>query len=81
VVLDLKLPKESGLNVLEWIRSSAEIRALPVVVLTSSREPSDVSRTRELGIDSYEVKPVKFEELLAIVRSICKRWLDVHRWR
>ena len=74
VLLDLKLPELSGLEVLEWIRSQSAHRALPVIVLSSSREPSDIDRAKALGVDAYEVKPVEFKALIATVRSIAERW-------
>src|SRR5512140_3199044 len=58
VLLDLKLPRIDGREVLRRIKSDARTRAVPVVVLTSSREPSDVQRSYELGANSYVVKPV-----------------------
>jgi CheY-like chemotaxis protein len=74
VLLDLKLPELSGLEVLEWIRSQPAHRALPVIVLSSSREPSDIDRAKALGVDAYEVKPVEFKSLIVTVRSIAERW-------
>lgn len=74
VLLDLKLPEVSGLEVLEWIRSQAALEALPVIVLSSSRQPADLGRAQALGIDAYEVKPVEFLALLSTVRSIAERW-------
>jgi len=74
VLLDLKLPEISGLEVLEWIRSQPSLERLPVIVLSSSREPSDLDRAKGLGIDGYEVKPVEFSALVATVRTIARRW-------
>jgi CheY-like chemotaxis protein len=74
VLLDLKLPELSGLEVLEWIRAHPTLRALPVIVLSSSREPSDIERAKALGVDAYEVKPVEFRALVSTVRSIAERW-------
>ncbi len=74
MVLDLKLPKESGMHVLEWLRSSAEFRELPVLILTSSHETRDVARARKLGVLAYEVKPVTFAALQGVVDSIRARW-------
>jgi len=74
VVLDLKLPYRSGFEVLEWLRKEPIFKDLPVIVLTSSREPSDLSRAKALGVDAYEVKPVHFPDLLSIVTSIRARW-------
>ena len=75
VLLDLKLPKMSGLEVLEWMRGQAGLRRLPVVVLTSSGEAGDVNRAYDLGASSYMVKPVSFDDLLKMVRAIRDYWL------
>ena len=74
VILDLKLPRKSGLEVLEWIREHREYRDLPVIVLTSSEEKSDVARARQLGVTAYLVKPVSLPELVDLVRTIGERW-------
>src|SRR6185436_16500274 len=68
VLLDLKIPLMSGLEVLEWIRKNSLLRELPVYVLTSSEQPDDVRRAKELGISEYLVKPNSYADLLAIVR-------------
>jgi CheY-like chemotaxis protein len=79
IVLDLKLPNKSGLEVLEWLRGQPDLREIPVVVLTSSREPGDIARAHELGVEAYEVKPVRFTELALIVASIWRRWEALSR--
>ena len=75
VLLDLKLPRKNGLEVLEWIRQQHPLRRLPVVVLTSSREPRDVDRAYDAGANSYLVKPLGFESLLDLVHSLNAYWL------
>lgn len=70
VFLDLKLPRRSGLEVLEWLRSRPGLRRLSVVVLTSSKEPVDVNRAWDLGVSSYLVKPVDHSELVAMVGMV-----------
>lgn len=75
VLLDLKMPRRSGFEVLEWIRASDALRLLPVVVLTSSRESSDVQRAYELGANSYLVKPGAPDDLLVLVRTLGLYWL------
>ncbi len=75
VLLDLKLPRVSGLEVLERIRREESTRRLPVVVLTSSREEPDVKRAYELGANSYIVKPVEFEKFVAAVGDVGLYWL------
>src|SRR5256885_176161 len=61
ILLDLKLPKISGLEVLRRIKADERLRTTPVVVLTSSREDPDIARCYELGVNSYVVKPVQFD--------------------
>jgi CheY-like chemotaxis protein len=75
VLLDLKLPKVSGLEVLEAIRADDRTRTLPVVVLTSSREEPDVKRCYELGVNSYIVKPVDFDAFVKAVADVGLYWL------
>lgn len=75
MLLDLKLPRRSGLEVLEWIRQDGPLKRLPVVVLTSSRERVDVDRAYDLGVNSYLTKPVGFEALLEMVKSLNLYWL------
>lgn len=79
VLLDLKLPRRSGLEVLEWIRGKGGLRRLPVVVLTSSRETDDINTAYDLGANSYLVKPVGFEKLLELVRSLEMYWLTLNQ--
>jgi two-component system, response regulator len=75
VLLDLKLPKVSGLEVLQAIRADERTRALPVVVLTSSREEPDVKRCYDLGVNSYIVKPVDFDAFVKAVAEVGLYWL------
>jgi CheY-like chemotaxis protein len=75
VLLDLKLPKISGLDVLRRIRESEITRLLPVVVLTSSDEEKDLVRSYELGVNSYIRKPVDFAEFTEAARQIGTYWL------
>jgi two-component system, response regulator len=79
VLLDLKLPRVSGLEVLERIRKEESTRTLPVVVLTSSREEPDIRRAYELGVNSYIVKPVEFEKFVAAVGEVGLYWLVLNQ--
>jgi len=79
VLLDLKLPKVSGLEVLRRMREDSRTKLIPVVVLTSSREDRDVAESYTLGVNSYIVKPVDFENLSAAVAQIGHYWLLVNQ--
>jgi CheY-like chemotaxis protein len=79
ILLDLKLPRKSGLEVLAWLRGEAQLKFTPVVVLSSSSEGSDVDKAYALGINSYLVKPVNFGDLLEMVKSIGMYWLILNR--
>ena len=75
VLLDLKMPRRSGLEVLEWVKDRAGLKRIPIVVLTSSKNDSDVNKAYELGVNSYLVKPVSFEGLIELVKSLQLYWL------
>jgi two-component system, response regulator len=75
ILLDLKLPKVDGLEVLRQIRSDDRTRALPVVIMTSSRQERDIVESYKLGINSYIVKPVDFDQFTEAVRQIGCYWL------
>jgi CheY-like chemotaxis protein len=80
VFLDLKLPFKSGCEVLEWIRGQNVLRSLVVVVLTSSEEPGDLSRSYKLGANSYIVKPPTSEQLTDLAKSFKWYWLEYNRF-
>ena len=75
VLLDLKMPKVNGLEVLEKLRSDANARKIPVVVLTSSNEDPDIERCYALGVNSYIVKPVDFDNFVKAVSDLGFYWL------
>jgi len=75
ILLDLKLPRKSGFEVLNWLRQEEDLRRLPVVILTSSGQAADINRAYELGANSYLVKPVSFEALTQLVQGLGVYWL------
>ena len=75
VLLDLKLPRRSGLEVLQWLKQQPSLRRIPVVVLTSSAESSDIQRAYDAGANSYLVKPVVFDELHRMLENVDQYWL------
>jgi CheY-like chemotaxis protein len=75
VLLDLKLPRRSGTEVLMWIRQQPQLRRLPVIVLTSSREYADVNRIYDLGANAYIVKPPDFDQLVDILKTLNLHWM------
>jgi len=79
ILLDLKLPRRSGLEVLQWLRQQPRLRRIPVVILTSSMENCDVRKAYDLGCNSYLVKPVNFEGLLASVKTLGLYWLVMNQ--
>lgn len=74
ILLDLKLPRINGLQVLERIKSDERTRTIPVVILTSSRQEPDIDRCYQLGANSYIVKPVDFEQFKTVIRQLGMYW-------
>jgi two-component system, response regulator len=79
ILLDLKLPKVSGLEVLRAIKEDSRTRSVPVVVLTSSREQRDMVEGYRLGVNSYIQKPIDFEQFQATIRDLGYYWLVVNK--
>jgi two-component system response regulator len=75
ILLDLKLPKVNGIEVLERSKADERTKNIPIVVLSSSREGSDLNRCYELGVNSYIVKPVEFEHFVKAVSDLGFYWL------
>jgi CheY-like chemotaxis protein len=79
VLLDLKLPKVDGLEVLAQIKSDSELRRLPVAMLTSSREEQDLIKSYDLGTNAYVVKPVDFHEFVDTIKELGLFWAVVNQ--
>jgi len=79
VLLDLKLPKVNGLEVLEQVKRDPELKSIPVVMLTSSREESDLARSYGLGVNAYVVKPVAFPEFVTALKELGLFWAIVNQ--
>ncbi len=79
ILLDLKLPKVDGLEVLRRVKTDDRTRAIPVVVLTSSKEERDINESYRLGVNSYLVKPVGFDEYVAAVADAGRYWMALNQ--
>jgi CheY-like chemotaxis protein len=79
ILLDLKMPRLDGFEVLTWIRKQPGIRGLPVIVLTSSEELRDVNHAYALGANSFLVKPLDFENSLSLIKMVEKYWIRSSR--
>lgn len=75
VLLDLKLPRKSGLEVLHWVRQQPGLKRLRIVVLTSSNQKADINQAHELGANSYLVKPGTFDSLVELVKTVGLYWM------
>jgi DNA-binding response OmpR family regulator len=79
ILLDLKLPKVDGLQVLRQLKSDDRLKLIPVVMLTSSNEEKDVIRSYNLGVNAYVVKPVDFDEFTAAIKQLGLFWTITNR--
>jgi two-component system response regulator len=79
VLLDLKLPKISGLEVLKEMKWEASTRMIPVVIVTTSDEEPDIRKAYDLGVNSYVVKPVDFEQFIKVMNSLGFYWMMVNK--
>lgn len=77
ILLDLNMPKMDGREVLREIKNNPELRAIPIVVLTTSKAEEDILRTYDLGVNSYITKPVTFDGLVDIVKNLGKYWFEI----
>lgn len=79
ILLDIRLPRRSGLEVLTWIKQQPRLRRLPVVMLTTSRENADINRAYDLGANSYLLKPVEPDDLREMVKTLNLYWLILNQ--
>lgn len=79
VLLDIKMPRMNGFEVLDWIRRQPRFRRLLTIVLTSSDEPTDINRAYDLGANSYLVKPCSIETLTDIAQHLYTYWMNINR--
>ena len=79
LLLDLKMPKLSGFEVLQWIRSQSNMKRLPVVVLSSSFQDTDINKAYDLGANSYLVKPADFASRIDLVKKLQAYWLTANQ--
>jgi CheY-like chemotaxis protein len=78
VLLDLKMPRKSGLEVLQWIRADQALRRAIVIIFTSSKHDDDVNKAYEIGANSYLVKPVGFDMLVDLAKTIQQYWINTN---
>jgi len=79
LILDLKMPKVDGIEVLRQVKSDARTRAMPVVLFTSSNEERDITKSYQSGVNSYIVKPVEFESFVKVVSNVGLYWLSLNQ--
>jgi two-component system, response regulator len=79
ILLDLKLPRISGLEVLKIIKSDPTLKNIPVVVLTTSKEESDIVLSYNLGVNSYLIKPVSFDNFVKVIKELGVYWLNLNQ--
>ncbi len=78
IIMDLKLPKKNGHELLDWIKDREGIKHIPVVVFTSSNESRDIEKAYKLGANSYVLKPVSFEKLTELIKTLTTYWLSIN---
>ena len=77
ILLDLNMPRKDGREALKEIRADPQLCRIPIVVLTTSKAEEDILRTYELGVNSFIIKPVTFESLVEIVKTLAKYWFEI----
>jgi CheY-like chemotaxis protein len=77
ILLDLNMPRKDGREALQEIKSDPQLRRIPVVVLTTSKAEEDIFRTYDLGVSSFITKPVTFESLVDILKTLVKYWFEI----
>src|SRR5262245_4353673 len=77
ILLDLNMPKKDGREALKEIKTDPELRRIPIIVMTTSKEEEDVYKAYELGVNSFITKPASFDSLVEIVRALTDYWFDV----
>ena len=77
ILLDLNMPRKDGREVLREIKSHPDIRGIPIVILTTSKEDTDIVRSYDLGASSFIIKPVTFNGLVEVVRNFGKYWFEI----
>ena len=77
ILLDLNMPRKDGREVLKEIKACPQLRRIPVVVLTTSKAEEDIVRTYELGVNSFIVKPVTFEGMVDVLKTLGKYWFEI----
>lgn len=77
ILLDLNMPRKSGLEALQEIKSDERLRRLPVVILTTSKAEEDIIRSYDLGVNSFIVKPVTFDSLVNMVKELDRYWFQI----
>jgi CheY-like chemotaxis protein len=79
ILLDLKMPGMTGLQLLQWMRTNREVRRIPVVVLTTDEAPSTINAAYDLGANSYLVKPGDPEEVMRLVETVQRYWMELNQ--
>ncbi|MFQ6099968.1 MAG: response regulator [Anaerolineae bacterium] len=77
ILLDLNMPRKDGRKALEEIKTDPDLRRIPIVVLTTSKAEEDILRTYDMGVNSFITKPVTFEGLVAVIKTLGKYWLEI----